>query len=65
MATRNYYALLGISVTASTRDIQEAFRTLAKRLHPDLGGEQGAPDFREVLVLQRDLAFFTRGGPRW
>jgi DnaJ-class molecular chaperone len=56
MATRNYYALLGISATASTRDIQEAFRTLAKRLHPDLGGEQDAPDFREVLEAYQILS---------
>ena len=56
MATRNYYVLLGVSATASTRDIQEAFRALAKRLHPDLVGEQGAPDFPEVLEAYQMLS---------
>jgi len=56
MATRNYYVLLGVSATASTRDIQEAFRALAKRRHPDLVGEQGAPDFQEVLEAYQMLS---------
>ena len=31
----NYYEALGVSTSASQEDIQKAFRTMAKRYHPD------------------------------
>lgn len=33
--SENYYTLLGLLPTASAREIKQAYRTLAKRHHPD------------------------------
>jgi len=38
----SYYELLGISVTADTQQVKEAFRRLAKAAHPDAGGNAEA-----------------------
>ena len=35
MATKNFYELLGVNRDASTRQIRDAYRTLARTLHPD------------------------------
>jgi DnaJ-class molecular chaperone len=48
--TRDYYADLGISRTASQKDVQSAFRKLARKLHPDLnpGDQNSERRFKEV-----------------
>lgn len=44
---KNYYQILGILPTATSRDIRDAYRKRAKELHPDHYGENSSP-FLEV-----------------
>jgi curved DNA-binding protein CbpA len=45
---RNLYARLGVEPTESLEGIHEAYRRLAKQLHPDHAGEQATPRFQEI-----------------
>ncbi|MBD2666258.1 chaperone DnaJ protein [Richelia sinica FACHB-800] len=47
---KDYYAILGISKTASPEDIKQAFRKLARKYHPDVnpGNKQAEAKFKEV-----------------
>src|SRR3954462_15461605 len=48
-AERDYYDLLGVPRDASETEIKKAFRSLARRLHPDVSEEPDAEErFREV-----------------
>ena len=56
----DYYAILGVSRTASDAEIRRAFRTLAKEHHPDsrkAGGKSGADarDFRLISEAYETL----------
>ena len=44
---KNYYTILGILPTASSKDIRGAYRKRAKELHPDYYGENSRP-FLEI-----------------
>jgi curved DNA-binding protein len=46
---RDYYDILGVSRDASPEDIRRAYRTLARRYHPDVNKEAGAEErFKEI-----------------
>ena len=59
--SRDLYAVLGVSPGASTAEIRQAYRDLARRLHPDLhpGGEDA---FRQVSGAYEVLGSETRDG---
>ena len=48
MEKKTYYMILGVSSTESDRGIRSAYRDLAKRLHPDVAGEQATRSFQEI-----------------
>jgi curved DNA-binding protein len=46
---RDYYEILGVSRDATHEQIQQAFRTLARKYHPDVNSAPGAEDrFKEL-----------------
>jgi curved DNA-binding protein len=71
--TRDYYADLGISRSASQKDIQSAFRKLARKLHPDLnpGDQNSERRFKEVSEAHNVLSdpekrkLYDRFGMDW
>ena len=50
MEFRDYYATLGVSKTASEKEIKQAFRRLARKHHPDVNSGNSAAEakFKEV-----------------
>ena len=49
MNKRDYYEVLGVSKNATDAEIKSAFRTLAKKYHPDVSKEPDAAEkFKEA-----------------
>lgn len=49
MAKRDYYEVLGISKNADASEIKKAFRTMAKKYHPDVNKSSDAEEkFKEI-----------------
>src|SRR5258705_10733167 len=68
-SSRDPYQLLGVERTASAEAIQQAYRKLAKKLHPDLnpGNKAAEEQFKDISVAYNLLndpdkrAKFDRG----
>jgi len=56
--TRDYYEVLGVTRTASQKDIGAAFRKLARKHHPDLnaGDKQAEVRFKEISEAHEVLS---------
>ncbi|TMC06312.1 MAG: J domain-containing protein [Chloroflexi bacterium] len=71
--TRDYYEVLGVPRTASEKDIQSAFRKLARKLHPDVnpGDKDAERRFKEVSEAHDVLSdpekrkMYDRFGADW
>ena len=69
----NYYQLLGISKDADEKQIQQAFRRLARKYHPDLnpGDEEAEQKFKEINEAHEVLSDpdnrrkYDRYGDKW
>lgn len=46
--TRDHYAVLGVSVSASTEELRDAYRRLVRATHPDVAGAGSAHQFQQV-----------------
>lgn len=54
---KDYYKSLGVSKTATDKEIKKAFRKLALKYHPDKNKEKGAEDkFREIAEAYEVLS---------
>ncbi|MBN1873764.1 MAG: VWA domain-containing protein [Anaerolineae bacterium] len=55
-ANKDYYAILGVSSYASVEEIRHAYRELARRYHPDSGGDTAHfRSIQEAYEVLRDL----------
>ena len=61
MAKRDYYDVLGVNKGASKDEITKAYRSLAKKYHPDISKEANAEDkFKEVQEAYEVLSDDTK-----
>lgn len=57
MATRTYYEILGVTRTATKDEIRRAYRSLARRYHPDKNTDPDAEGkFKEVAEAYETLS---------
>jgi molecular chaperone DnaJ len=61
MKDKDYYSILGVSKDASIEEIKKAYKTLAKKYHPDLAGEGADPEkFKEISNAYSVLSDSTK-----
>ena len=50
MAAKDYYSILGVGRGASTKELKQAYRRLARKHHPDVnpGDKSAEAKFKEI-----------------
>ena len=57
----DYYSLLGVSKSSSKEEIKKAYKTLAKKYHPDVSKEEGASEkFKKISEAYAVLSDDTK-----
>lgn len=58
MPPKDYYSILGVSKTASEKEIKQAYRRLARKYHPDVnpGDKQAEERFKEINTAHEVLS---------
>jgi curved DNA-binding protein len=70
---KDYYGILGVSKTASDKDIKQAYRRLARKYHPDVNPGNKAAESRfkemntayEVLSDPKKRKAYDKYGDKW
>jgi molecular chaperone DnaJ len=52
----DYYAVLGVTATATAAELRRSYRILALRLHPDRAGVASTPAFQRISEAYQTLA---------
>ena len=51
---RDYYEVLGVDKSAGDKELKNAFRSLARKYHPDRSTEEDAEDSGRLRLQQSD-----------
>ena len=70
---KDYYSILGVSKTASDKDIKQAYRRLARKYHPDVnpGNKSAEARFKEINTAHEVLSdpkkrkAYDKYGDKW
>ena len=52
---RDYYEVLGVSKDADDKELKKAFRSLARKYHPDKNSDRGADDVFKAVSVAFDV----------
>ena len=59
MSKKSWYEILGVTPNASAEEVKHAYRSLAKKYHPDIAGPQSASKMQEINDAKDDYLTAT------